>query len=101
MLVLPRFDGHLMIVPSGAKGVRQFTRSRRKFTAEFRAEAVEMVESADGNIAHVAKELGSMTRRWGSPHDLQRPRQRAAQMNPSWPKVYGKGRKSEVPITWA
>jgi transposase len=34
------------------------TRSRRKFTPEFKAEAVEMVEAAGGNIAQVAKELG-------------------------------------------
>ena len=27
------------------------TRSRRKFTPEFKAEAVEMVEAAGGNIA--------------------------------------------------
>jgi transposase len=34
------------------------TRSRRKFTPEFKAEAVEMVEAAGGSIAQVAKELG-------------------------------------------
>jgi len=34
------------------------TRGRRKFTPEFKAEAVEMVEAAGGNIAKVAKELG-------------------------------------------
>ena len=34
------------------------TRSRRKFTPEFKAEAVEMVEASGGNIAQVAKELG-------------------------------------------
>jgi transposase len=34
------------------------TRSRRKFTPEFKAEAVEMVEAAGGTIAQVAKELG-------------------------------------------
>jgi transposase len=34
------------------------SRSRRKFTPEFKAEAVEMVEAAGGNIAQVAKELG-------------------------------------------
>ncbi len=34
------------------------TRSRRKFTPEFKAEAVEMVEAVGGNIAQVAKELG-------------------------------------------
>jgi transposase len=34
------------------------TRSRRKFTPEFKAEAVEMVEAAGGNVAQVAKELG-------------------------------------------
>lgn len=34
------------------------TRSRRKFTPEFKAEAVEMVRAADGNIARVARELG-------------------------------------------
>jgi transposase len=34
------------------------TRSRRKFTPEFKAEAVEMVAAAGGNIAQVAKELG-------------------------------------------
>jgi transposase len=34
------------------------TRSRRKFTPEFKAEAVEMVEAAGGNIAQVAQELG-------------------------------------------
>jgi transposase len=35
------------------------TRGRRKFTPEFKAEAVEMVEAAGGNIAQVAKELGA------------------------------------------
>ena len=34
------------------------TRGRRKFTPEFKAEAVEMVEAAGGNIAQVANELG-------------------------------------------
>ena len=34
------------------------TRSRRKFTPEFKAEAVEMVRAADGNVAQVARELG-------------------------------------------
>jgi transposase len=34
------------------------TRSRRKFTPEFRAEAVQMVHDSGGNIAQVAKELG-------------------------------------------
>ncbi len=34
------------------------TRPRRKFTPEFKAEAVAMVEAAGGNIAQVAKELG-------------------------------------------
>jgi transposase len=33
-------------------------RPRRKFTPEFKAEAVAMVEAAGGNIAQVAKELG-------------------------------------------
>jgi transposase-like protein len=34
------------------------TRNRQKFTPEFKAEAVAMVEAAGGNIARVAKELG-------------------------------------------
>jgi transposase len=34
------------------------SRNRRKFTPEFKAEAVEMVEAAGGNIAKVARELG-------------------------------------------
>lgn len=34
------------------------SRSRRKFTPEFKAEAVEMVEAVDGKIAQVARELG-------------------------------------------
>jgi transposase len=34
------------------------SRSRRRFTPEFKAEAVELVNAADGNIARVAKELG-------------------------------------------
>ena len=33
-------------------------RNRRKFTVEFKAEAVALVESSGGNIAKVAKELG-------------------------------------------
>ncbi len=33
-------------------------RPRRKFTPEFKSEAVAMVHAADGNIARVAKELG-------------------------------------------
>jgi transposase len=33
-------------------------RNRRKFTPEFKAEAVALVESSGGNIAKVAKELG-------------------------------------------
>jgi len=32
-------------------------RSRRKFTAEFKAEAVQMVRDSGGNIAQVAREL--------------------------------------------
>jgi transposase-like protein len=38
------------------KGVR-VARNRRKFTPEFKAEAVALVEASDGNIAAVAKEL--------------------------------------------
>lgn len=34
------------------------SRSRRKFTPEFKAEAVEMVKASGGNIAKVARELG-------------------------------------------
>jgi transposase len=34
------------------------TRSRRKFTPEFKAEAVALVEASGGKIAQVAKELG-------------------------------------------
>ena len=34
------------------------SRNRRKFTPEFKAEAVEMVEATEGNIAQVARELG-------------------------------------------
>jgi transposase len=34
------------------------TRSRRRFTPEFKAEAVRLVEASGGNIARVAKELG-------------------------------------------
>jgi transposase len=34
------------------------TRPRRKFTPEFKAEAVAAVEAAGGNVAQVAKELG-------------------------------------------
>jgi transposase len=34
------------------------SRGRRKFTPEFKAEAVAMVEESDGKIAQVAKELG-------------------------------------------
>jgi transposase len=40
---------------------------RRKFTAEFKAEAVAMVEASGGNIAKVAKELqihDSSLRNW-------------------------------------
>lgn len=33
-------------------------RPRRRFTPEFRAEAVALVEAAGGNVARVAKELG-------------------------------------------
>lgn len=33
------------------------SRPRRKFTDEFKAEAVRLVEEADGNVARVAKEL--------------------------------------------
>lgn len=33
-------------------------RPRRKFTPEFKAEAVAAVEAAGGNVAQVAKELG-------------------------------------------
>lgn len=32
-------------------------RSRRKFTSEFKAEAVAMVAASDGNVAKVAREL--------------------------------------------
>jgi len=33
------------------------SRSRRKFTKEFKAEAVAMVAASDGNVAKVAREL--------------------------------------------
>jgi len=33
------------------------SRSRRKFTKEFKSEAVAMVAAADGNVAKVAREL--------------------------------------------
>ncbi len=33
------------------------SRSRRRFTSEFKAEAVAMVAAADGNVAKVAREL--------------------------------------------
>ena len=33
------------------------SRSRRKFTSEFKAEAVAMVAASDGNVAKVAREL--------------------------------------------
>ncbi|MCH7585830.1 MAG: transposase [Acidobacteria bacterium] len=33
-------------------------RPRRKFTDEFKADAVAMVEESDGQIAKVARELG-------------------------------------------
>jgi len=33
-------------------------RNRRKFTSEFKAEAVALVDASGGNIAKVAKELG-------------------------------------------
>ncbi|MCB0987691.1 MAG: transposase [Microthrixaceae bacterium] len=33
------------------------SRSRRKFTKEFKSEAVAMVVAADGNVAKVAREL--------------------------------------------
>ena len=33
-------------------------RNRRRFTPEFKAEAVSLVEASGGNIAAVAKELG-------------------------------------------
>ena len=55
-LELPRFDGHLMMASSGEEVV--VVGGRRKFTPEFKAEAVEMVEAAGGSIAQVAKELG-------------------------------------------
>ena len=33
-------------------------RRRRRFTEEFKADAVRLVEESDGNIAQVARELG-------------------------------------------
>ena len=33
------------------------SRPRRKFTDEFKAEAVRLVEEADGNVAKIAREL--------------------------------------------
>jgi len=33
------------------------SRSRRKFTSEFKAEAVAMVAASEGNVAKVAREL--------------------------------------------
>jgi hypothetical protein len=56
--VLPRFDGHLMIASSGAEGVRYDCKEPAEVHAEFKADAVEMVEAAGGNIAKVARELG-------------------------------------------
>jgi hypothetical protein len=57
ILELPRFDGHLIMAVGARKGVR-VGRNRRKFTPEFKAEAVALVEASGGNIAAVAKELG-------------------------------------------
>jgi transposase-like protein len=48
-------------------------RSRRKFTDEFKADAVALVEESGGQIAKVAKELGSVTS-W----EKQRPTSRHA-----------------------
>ena len=56
---LPRFGGHLNIASGRTRKESVVTsRNRRKFTPEFKAEAVEMVDAAGGNIAQVAKELG-------------------------------------------
>jgi transposase-like protein len=52
------------------------TRNRRKFTPEFKAEAVEMVEAAGGNIAQVARELGIYDSTLGN--WVQRAREQAA-----------------------
>jgi transposase len=42
-------------------------RSRRKFTDEFKREAVRLAEQPDGNLSQIARELGldaSVLRRW-------------------------------------
>ena len=57
---LTRSDGHLPCGPCARNGVFMSTsnrRPRRKFTAEFKAEAVAMVDASGGQIAKVAREL--------------------------------------------
>lgn len=54
-------------------------RSRRKFTDEFKHEAVRRAEKPDGNVSQVSQDLGldpSMLRRWIPPSDRKRANER-------------------------
>jgi hypothetical protein len=62
------------------------SKSRRKFTPEFKSEAVEMVKAADGNIAQVARERGSTIRRWGTGSVRPEPRPTAPPLRWSGPR---------------
>ena len=51
------------------------SRARRKFSAEFKRDAVEIVNSSDKPIAEVARELGiydSTLGNWVKQHDINR-----------------------------
>jgi transposase len=55
--------------PEWSVHVTSIRRPRRKFTPEFKAEAVAMVEASGGQIAKVARELklhDSSLGNWGS-----------------------------------
>ncbi len=45
---------------------QQTRRPRRKFSDEFKRDAVEIVRTSDRSIAEVARGWGFMTLRWGS-----------------------------------
>jgi transposase len=47
-------------------GEQQQQRNRRRFTEEVKRDAVNLVRSTGRPIAAVARELGSMTRRWAT-----------------------------------
>jgi hypothetical protein len=97
-LELPRLDGHLITGSSGPEGESVWGGTVGKFTPEFKAEAVALVEASGGSIATVAKarDLTRPTRRGSSRRDHPPCRQAREPVTPTtsqslsrWPNPSG------------